>query len=339
MNLELLQASYHPGGVALSVLIAAFASFVALDLARRVRTRDRFSAAVWMVGGALVMGTGIWSMHFVGMLAFSLPIPIGYDPLTTFVSWVAAVAVSALALYIAARERLSCPLLLAGALTMGGGICAMHYTGMAAQEMAPGIIWNRWLVAASAAIACVASAAALLIFFGLRRLRGVRVRIAQAGAAVVMGVAISGMHYTAMAAAGFPVGSVCLSNAGIGGQSMGTMVVLATALLLSITLFTSVLDARMQTKTRHLAKSLQESNLNLQTANAELKNLAFLDPLTGVPNRALFEDRLSHAAVRVDRARHGPAPPACPGSACFSSIWTASSRSTTATGTPPGTPC
>ena len=306
MNSQFLQTSYAPVGVALSVLIAAFASFVALDLARRVRTQDRFSAAVWMVGGALVMGTGIWSMHFVGMLAFSLPIPIGYDPFTTFVSWGAAVAVSALALYIASRERLTRALLSVGALTMGGGICAMHYTGMAAQQMAPGIVWNLWLVGASAVIACVASAAALLIFFGLRRLRGVRVRMAQAGAAVFMGVAISGMHYTAMAAAGFAVGSVCLTAGGIGGQSMGTMVVLATALLLSITLFTSVLDARMQTRTRHLAKSLQESNLSLQAANAELKNLAFLDPLTGVPNRTLFEDRLTHAAARIDRAQRGP---------------------------------
>ena len=104
MNPELLQASHHPGGVALSVLIAAFASFVALDPARRAHTPDRFSAAVWTVGGALVMGSGIWSMHFVGMLSFSLPIPIGYDPFTTLVSWVAAVAVSALALCIASGD-------------------------------------------------------------------------------------------------------------------------------------------------------------------------------------------------------------------------------------------
>src|SRR5882724_2696996 len=143
MTRELLTTTYDPSIVALSMLVAAFASYVALDLARRVHQQERWGAFVWTAGGALVMGSGIWSMHFIGMLALSLPIEIGYAPSTTLVSWLAAVGVSALALAIAGRQRLGWPTLTLGALAMGGGICVMHYTGMAALEMAPGIVWDR----------------------------------------------------------------------------------------------------------------------------------------------------------------------------------------------------
>src|SRR5437879_3179466 len=160
------------------------------------------------------MGTGIWSMHFVGMLAFSLPIALGYTKLLTFLSWVAAVFVSAIALAIASLGSLSIKRLAAGSLAMGAGICCMHYIGMTALDMAPAIVWSKTLVAASAGIAVTASAAALLIFFWLRKVSSRRGLIYQATAALVMGVAISGMHYTAMVAVSFPYGTVCLSEIG-----------------------------------------------------------------------------------------------------------------------------
>src|SRR5205809_885718 len=117
MTAPYLPTTYDFGIVALSMLVAAFASYVALDLARRIHEQERrAAAAVWAGGGALVMGSGIWSMHFIGMLAMSLPMEIGYAPLTTFVSWLAAVSVSALALTIAGRERLTKTALLVGAL-------------------------------------------------------------------------------------------------------------------------------------------------------------------------------------------------------------------------------
>jgi diguanylate cyclase (GGDEF)-like protein len=302
MPADLMLPSYDPQGVGLSVLIATFASYVALDLARRVRAKDRLVALLWMTAGAFVMGTGIWAMHFVGMLAFSLPIEIGFDPATTALSWAAAIGVSALALHVASRDRLTPRTLTVASLAMGGGICAMHYTGMAALEMAPGIAWRWPLVAASAVVAVGASAVALLIKFGLRQLKGLRARVAQLAAALVMGAAISGMHYIGMAAAGFPEGAVCGSAGGLAGPGLGMLIAVGTLLMLSLALFTSLIDARMQARTAQLTQSLKLSNAQLQDANAELQRLAFCDPLTGLPNRALFDDRLRHALACADRA-------------------------------------
>src|ERR1700680_4134177 len=133
-----LSPHYDLSLVVASVLIASFASYVALDLAKRVRDANRRVAATWWVGGSIAMGTGIWSMHFVGMLAFSLPIALGYTKLLTFVSWLAGVAVSGVALSVASRGSLTVGRLGGGSLLMGAGICAMHYTGMAAMDISPG---------------------------------------------------------------------------------------------------------------------------------------------------------------------------------------------------------
>ncbi len=300
---NLLVPRYDPWIVAASVLIASFAAYVALDLAGRVRTRDAVVARTWWVGGSLVMGTGIWSMHFVGMMAYSLPIALGYTYALTALSWLAAVGVSAVALGLAARGGLGGRRLAGGSAVMAAGICAMHYLGMAAIDVAPGIVWRWDLVLASAGIAWIASAGALGLFFVLRDREGARARLMQAGAAVVMGLAISGMHYTGMAAAGFVEGTVCLSADGLGGRTLGLMVMAATVLMLMLTLLTSVLDARLRGRTMQLALSLKEANHQLQEANEELHRRAFMDGLTELPNRVLFDDRLAHALQRTDDSK------------------------------------
>src|SRR5437763_2597264 len=123
---------YHPSLVAASVVVAILASYTALTLAVRLRGATGRVAWLWVLGGGFAMGTGIWSMHFVGMLALTLPIALSYNGRTTALSMLIAVVVSAFALRMASREQLSRPRLLAAGVAMGTGICAMHYVGMAA---------------------------------------------------------------------------------------------------------------------------------------------------------------------------------------------------------------
>ncbi|WP_298212925.1 EAL domain-containing protein [Acidovorax sp.] len=290
--------------VAASFAIAVLASFVTLDLARRVRTAQRRIGLYWWAAGSLVMGTGIWAMHFLGMLAFRLPITLGYTGMLTLLSWVAAVVASAVALGIASLPQFRVWQLAVGAVAMGGGICAMHYTGMQAMDMSLPIVWNWKLVALSAVVAVLASASALSLFHLLLKVDNAQRPLYQGLASVAMAVAICGMHYTGMAAANFPKGSVCLSAHALGGSGLTAVIIIATGMLLISTLFTSIMDARLQNTARLLTDSLQESNAKLKSANAELQQRAFSDVLTGLPNRLLFEDRLIHALLRLERANH-----------------------------------
>jgi diguanylate cyclase (GGDEF)-like protein len=253
-----------------SILIATLSAYLMLDLARRVRLDTRGPARTLVVGGSIAMGTGIWSMHFVGMLAYSLPIALGYQAVTTFASWVAGVAACAVALWVASGRTLTFRRLAGGSAAMGAGICLMHYTGMAALDMSPAIVWNYWLVAASVLIAVGASAAAMLIFFWLRRYEKRRGVLNQIVAAVVMGLAVSGMHYTGMAAASIQVGSVCLSANSLSGDNLGALVVLTSLTLLVLTLVTSNIESRLHGNAVRLARSLQVTNAELQRRAALL---------------------------------------------------------------------
>ncbi|MGE7989897.1 putative bifunctional diguanylate cyclase/phosphodiesterase [Pseudomonas sp. NPDC089554] len=288
----MLTGSYSSSMVLISLCVAILASYTALDLTGRLATAKGRAVYLWMAGGALAMGVGIWSMHFIGMLAFKLPIDLGYDLTLTALSLLIAVLSSGFALWLVSQPRLPCPQLALGALFMGMGIASMHYTGMAALQMQPGIDYDPTLFAVSLVIAVGASAAALWIAFRLRR-HTPYVREIRGAAAVVMGIAIVGMHYTGMAAAGFPEGSYCGALAtGLSGDWLDYAVLITTLAVLSVALLTSVLDARMESRTAELARSLT-------LANQELTQLALHDTLTGLPNRTLLADRIEQAIAKV----------------------------------------
>ncbi|CAJ0684024.1 putative bifunctional diguanylate cyclase/phosphodiesterase [Ralstonia mannitolilytica] len=292
----MLVGSYNPLLVLLSLLVAVLASYTALDMAGRVVTAQGRAAFWWLIGGASAMGVGIWSMHFVGMLAFSLPIPLGYDVSITLASLAIAIAASAFALWLVSRRELPWRRLLGGALLMGVGVAGMHYTGMAALRMKPGIDYDPAMFVLSVVIAVLASGAALWIAFRLRG-QSHRVRVLRAGAAVVMGVAIVGMHYTGMAAAAFPLGSVCgAAHTGASTEWLALVIILITLAVLAIALIISVLDLRMEARTAVLANSLAQ-------ANQELAYLALHDNLTKLSNRLLLEDRLNQAIRTADREK------------------------------------
>lgn len=300
-SLEFLQPAYDLRGVALSVLVAILASYVSLDLAKRVQKRDLYLRLFWTTGGGVVMGTGVWAMHFVGMLALQMPMEVGYDHFMTLLSWACAVSTSALALFISSRPSLGWRLLVSGGFVMGVGICAMHYIGMAALVLAPGIVWNSTLVVCSALVAFAASAVALSIFFRVRVLNGRQAQGAQVGAALVMGLAISGMHYLGEAAANYPMNAVCLSAQALHGEGLHTVIILACLVLMLLTLLASRVDDRMGKQAAKVSAALKMTSASLNGAHAELERLAMTDPLTGVSNRTLFQERLENALARLEQ--------------------------------------
>src|SRR5690349_15235548 len=121
---------FHHWLVLVSLLVAILASYTALTLALRIRVADRVRAPAWLLGGGVAMGIGIWSMHFVGMLALRLPIEISYDVGTTLLSMLIAIVVSTFALHIASRQHVGRAALVVAGIAMGTGICSMHYVGM-----------------------------------------------------------------------------------------------------------------------------------------------------------------------------------------------------------------
>lgn len=297
MDSIFLTPTYDARLVALSVIVAVFSSFVALDLARRVHATDGITARYWHAGGSLAMGTGIWSMHFIAMLAFSLPIPLGHSSFVTFLSWIAGVGTSWIALSIAQHAGAQWRRIAVGGLAMGAGICLMHYTGMAAMQMEPGIHWDLRWIAVSVATAVGASFAALLIFFWMRRQHD-RSRLAwQTASATIMGLAIAGMHYSGMQAAHFPLDSVCRAASQLDHTWFAVLIAGAAISMLAVTLVASVLDARLQSRTAGLVTSLKE-------ANTELQRIALMDGLTRLPNRLLLADRLQQAIGRSRRDGH-----------------------------------
>ncbi|KXU83394.1 diguanylate phosphodiesterase [Paraburkholderia monticola] len=288
-----MQSSYNFWLVAISFAVATLASYTALDLTGRIfllaSARRR---QVWRLGGALALGVGIWSMHFVAMLAFSLPIPLGYDLATTACSLALAIGASYLALSMTTQERLTPGRLLAGGVLMGIGIAGMHYTGMAALRMTPAIQYQPLWFAASLAIAIGASSAALWMARALSDEHARHVAGKRLAAALVMAVAISGMHYTAMGAAGFAPNAICGAANDVDATWLATSVIVLTFAVLIVTLMLSRFDVR----TTFLLGAVSK-------LNSQIVRLATIDALTGLPNRATLTERIERAISGARRHR------------------------------------
>jgi NO-binding membrane sensor protein with MHYT domain len=232
----MLHGTYDSRLVALSVVLAMFASYAALDLAGRVTAARRWARIFWLAGGATSMGLGIWSMHYIGMLAFTLPVPILYHYPTVILSLLAAIAASAAALITVSRERMGITQEIIGSLIMGSGIATMHYIGMAAMRM-PAMMEYRWgLVILSIVVAVVISLIALILSFRIRQER--KPSVGKLLSALIMGSAIPLMHYTGMAAVRFHASdvpfstesTVLISALGVAVISIASLLVMALAI-------------------------------------------------------------------------------------------------------------
>jgi diguanylate cyclase (GGDEF)-like protein/PAS domain S-box-containing protein len=270
-----ISTSYDARLVVLSILIASLASYVALDLAGRTAAARPHARLGWLAGGSCVMGVGIWSMHFIGMLAFglrqgSIAMAIGYHRPELVASVLVAMAASALALGVVSRPNLTTGGLLGAGVLMGGAIAGMHYLGMEAMRMAATLTYAPRLVATSIGVAVVASIVALTLARRLGETRSTGERWAKLAAASVMGLAIAGMHYTGMAAARFsaPIGDKPMAlDSVLATSGLALAVSLSALVLLSVGLLGVALDRQHG---RHLAERLEagESRYRALTESA-----------------------------------------------------------------------
>jgi PAS domain S-box-containing protein len=251
----MVHGTYDANLVLLSILIATVASYTALDIAGRITAAQGIARYTWLVAAATAMGGGIWSMHFVGMLAFSLPMPISYDLGITLLSLLLPILVTGAGFVIVNRLGTGAFSVLSSGLFMGLGIVAMHYTGMAAMRMAADVSYDRLWVAISVFIAIGAATTALWLAY---LNTGIALKIA---AAVAMGAAISGMHYSAMRAAIFTAESnvdQAHAAAHLDQTNLAFAVAITTFVILSFALVASHVDRRLALlgeRLRHIANA------------------------------------------------------------------------------------
>ena len=269
--------------VILSVVLAIFAAYTALDLAGRVTAARHWARLLWLSGGATSMGLGIWSMHYVGMLAFSLPVPVLYHYPTVIVSLLAAIAASAVALFTVSRMRMGIAQQVSGSLIMGGGIAAMHYIGMAAMRVPATMEYNWLRVALSIVLAVATSLVALTLSFQARDERSTSWR--KIFSALGMGSAIPLMHYTGMWAVSFhasnlapdPTHAVSISELGAAAIGVVTFAVMGGAIV------TSMLD-RLLVAQRAVTATAQESELYFHTLAEAVPEIIWTTNPDGVPD-------------------------------------------------------
>ncbi len=310
---------YDPWLVALSILIASFASYAALDVAARIASSSSRAQAAWWTGiGALAMGGGTWAMHFIGMLAFSLPCSVRYDPGITLISILPGILASAVALRVISRVNVTPGALLVGGLLLGMGIGAMHYTGMAAYRLEGLVRYDPALFSISLVVAVLLAFLALWIRGGLRG--HVPPRWLALLSALVMGGAVSGMHYTAMTAAYFiSDGRPDIADSGLSANFLALWVSMITSLLIGLVLVTTVawrqrdLARRLQIseqRIRRILDSTQEGFLMADLDDVVIQvNPAFAKLLGGEPEgimgRSLYDfvDPANHAILEAQGIR------------------------------------
>jgi PAS domain S-box-containing protein len=270
-----MTGSYDYSEVARSVLIAIAASYAALDLAGRVTAASGRARAAWLIGGASAMGIGIWTMHIKGMLAFNLSVPVEYHWPTFLASLLVAILASAVALYVASRQKMGRFEALTGSLIMGSGIAGMHYMGMAAMRLPATTRFSPLLVTFSVLFAILFSLVALLMAFDLREETKWTVP-RRLGSATLMGLAVSAMHYTGMAAASFiPASPPDLSRAISISPFANNGIAIVTLIVLAAAMVTSSVDRRASAEVQRLNQELErrvaERTLELEAVNQALR--------------------------------------------------------------------
>jgi signal transduction histidine kinase/NO-binding membrane sensor protein with MHYT domain/CheY-like chemotaxis protein len=247
---EYMQSSYNLYLVALSFFIAAYASYSMLSVSERLINAE--SKIKWLLAGSVTLGSGVWSMHFIGMLAFEMNMPMTYDFGMTVFSGVIVLAASALAMYLLGWYQLSFKRICFGGFIIGLGIACMHYIGMEAMIMAADISYDSFLFTISIIVAITASIAALWIAYFLSSLQHKHHQLFMIAASIIMGIAIAGMHYIGMAAAIYTP----IENTVIEIDDFDNSILIWTVTLITILVISSSLLASKNKSEKYLENTL-----------------------------------------------------------------------------------
>jgi len=267
--MEHIHGSYDSLLVVFSYVVAVVASYTVLDLVERISTSSGRNRWLWLLFGAIAMGMGIWSMHFVGMLAFSLAVPVAYDLAYVVLSVLVAIAASFIALFVVGRSRVTWNQLIGGGVLLATGISAMHYIGMAA--MVVDISYDPVYFTLSIVIALVASIAALWLSFYFRKGAPRGDGWKKFGSGLIMGAAIVGMHYTGMAAAHFHLGNPSSGSIGMMLDQKWLAYFISAGTLFTLGL--SILGIFISKKFNHKDSEIQAKADEIYAMNQELRQL------------------------------------------------------------------
>jgi signal transduction histidine kinase len=325
---EVMVGHYDYGLVALSVLVAVMGGYCTIELAERVSGSRSRTRLYWWIGGSIAMAIGTWSMHYVAMLAFYLPTPVQYDWPTAFLSYLASLFATLLGLFVVSRRKMGFVRALCASIFMGGGIAALHYLAMDSMRLKAMCHYSPPLVSLSVVVAIGFSLLSLRLMFFFRETSIGHIG-GKFGSALLLGAAISAMHYTGMGATSFTISDVLpnLSHAvpvpalGVLGLGAANVMILAVMLLTSeadrlqernllLRSFSLKLVQAQEMERRHLARELHDevgqaltaAKINLQSAMREAgasiglrlqETVAILDRLLGQVRRISVDLRPS----------------------------------------------
>jgi signal transduction histidine kinase/DNA-binding response OmpR family regulator len=264
-----LHGSHDMTLVLISYIVAAVASYTVLGMTERLAVSKGKQWWNWLIYSSVALGMGIWSMHFVGMLAFSLPVPVSYNLIIVLVSALAAMAGSFIGLLIVGRDHPKLRHILSGGLMLAVGISVMHYVGMAAMQI--DITYDPFYFALSIGIAIVASIAALWLSIYFRKDEGHNTAWMKLGSALIMGAAIVGMHYTGMAGASFQLWEISELSSGTILNQQWLAYFISTGTL--ITLALSIVGIYISKRFAHKDSEIQQKSDEIFMMNQELRQL------------------------------------------------------------------
>ena len=287
--------------VIIAFVIAVIASYTVLDLASRVASSEGWNRRRWLLAGAAVMGTGIWSMHFTAMLAFKPPVETFYNIPVVIISWLIAMIPSGLALHTSSQENVTWPNLIFSGVLMGAGVGAMHYIGMEAIRFHADLTYHPPTFLLSVVIAVFASIVALWLSITFKDASSSTINWPKIGSAVVMGIAITGLHHVGMNAAVIrPLSGVAPAGYpfSVSINMIGTIAIIGvTLIVLGFTLIFSIIDQKFRLQEKELVLNENELVKTNEQLQRHIKDMDLVQELMQLSMTSLDPDELIQSMV------------------------------------------